>query len=121
MGAVIGPVDQPVRLILGLRDDAGRLLVAGATRPLTATESADVAALLVRADEGHPWPLELGTRQLGRFSRAPVAITRVVPTVIVEVEADTAFEHGQWRHLTRYRRVRLGLADVPTFRARQLP
>ena len=53
----------------------------------------------------------LSTRQLGRFSREPVAITRVAPTVVVEVEADTAFEHGRWRHLTRYRRVRWDLCD----------
>jgi len=42
----------------------------------------------------------------GRFSREPVAITRVVPTVVVDVQADTAFEYGRWRHLTRYVRVR---------------
>ncbi|MGK2874727.1 MAG: ATP-dependent DNA ligase [Nocardioides sp.] len=109
VGAVIGPVEEPVRLILGLVDAAGRLRVAGATHPLSARESAELAAVLVGADD-HPWPLELSTRQLGQFSREPVAITRVEPTVIVEVEADTAFEHGRWRHLTRYRRLRLDLS-----------
>ena len=110
VGAVIGPVEQPVRLILGLVDGAGRLRVAGATHPLSSRESAELAAVLVGADD-HPWPAELSTRQLGRFSREPVAITRVEPTVIVEVEADTAFEHGRWRHLTRYRRLRLDLSS----------
>lgn len=110
MGAVIGPVDQPVRLILGLADETGTLRVAGATHPLTTEESAELAAVLVRTDD-HPWPLELGTRQLGHFSRAPVAITRVSPTVIVKVEADTASEYGRWRHLTRYRRLRLNLSS----------
>ena len=43
------------------------------------------------------------------FSSEPVAITRVDPVLVVEVEADTAFEHGRWRHLTRYRRVRWDL------------
>lgn len=38
-------------------------------------------------------------------------ITRVTPTVIVEVEADTAFEYGRWRLLTRYRRLRLDLSS----------
>jgi ATP-dependent DNA ligase len=109
VGAVIGRVDQPVRLILGLRDDAGTLRVAGATHPLTPRESAELASVLVGTDD-HPWPLELNTRHLGRFSREPVAITRVTPTVIVEVEADTAFEYGRWRHLTRYRRLRLDLS-----------
>lgn len=66
--------------------------------------------VLVGTDD-HPWPPELSTRQLGRFSREPVAITRVAPTVVVEVEADTAFEYGRWRHLTRYRRLRLDLSS----------
>jgi ATP-dependent DNA ligase len=105
VGAVIGRVDQPIRLILGLRDDTGTLRVAGATHPLSSRESAELAAVLVSTDD-HPWPAELSTRQLGRFSREPVAITRVAPTVTVEVEADTAFEYGRWRHLTRYRRMR---------------
>lgn len=113
VGAVVGPVDHPVRLILGLHDAAGSLRVAGATHPLSSRESAELAAVLVGADD-HPWPVELTTRQLGRFSHEPVAITRVEPTVIVEVEADTAFEHGRWRHLTRYRRVRLDLAESAT-------
>lgn len=33
------------------------------------------------------------------------------PTVVVEVDVDTAFEHGRWRHLTRYRRVRMDRCD----------
>lgn len=110
VGAVIGSVEQPARLILGLVDDAGTLRVAGATHPLSPRESAEVAAVLVGIDD-HPWPAELSTRQLGRFSREPVAITRVAPTVVVEVEADTAFEHGRWRHLTHYRRLRLDLSS----------
>ncbi|WP_277985689.1 hypothetical protein [Nocardioides glacieisoli] len=40
-----------------------------------------------------------------------MAITRVEPTVIVEVEADTAREHGRWRHLTCYRRLRRDLSS----------
>lgn len=110
VGAVIGPADEPARLILGPVDDAGRLRVAGATHPLSARESAELAAVLVGADD-HPWPAELSTRQLGRFSRESVAITRVAPTVVVEVEADTAFEYGRWRHLTRYRRLRPDLSS----------
>ncbi|GAC1524082.1 hypothetical protein ASD30_22450 [Nocardioides sp. Root140] len=109
VGAVIGRVEQPVRLILGLVDDAGRLRVAGATHPLSSRESAELAAVLNGTDD-HPWPAELSTHQLGRFSREPVAITRVAPMVVVEVEADTAFEYGRWRHLTRYRRLRLDLS-----------
>ena len=42
--------------------------------------------------------------------RAGWAVPPVV-TVVVEVEADTAFEYGRWRHLTRYRRLRLDLSS----------
>jgi hypothetical protein len=33
-------------------------------------------------------------------------VTRVDPTVVVEVAADTAFEYGRWRHTVRFMRVR---------------
>lgn len=108
VGAVVGEVDYPVRLVLGLHDPRGKLRVAGATHPLSRDESAELGALLSRAAD-HPWPAELSARELGRFSRQPLAVTRVTPIVVVEVVADTAFEHGRWRHLTRYRRVRLDL------------
>ncbi|GAB3201803.1 ATP-dependent DNA ligase [Nocardioides hungaricus] len=108
VGAVIGPIERPDRLVLGLRTEAGELRVAGATHPLTTEEAVELGRVLTRAEE-HPWPAELSTRHLGRFSVEPVPITRVAPTLVVEVEADTAFEHGRWRHLTRYRRVRWDL------------
>jgi ATP-dependent DNA ligase len=108
VGAVVGPIERPDRLVLGLRTEAGELRVAGATHPLTTKEAVELGSVLTRAEE-HPWPAELSTRHLGRFSVEPVPITRVAPTLVVEVEADTAFEHGRWRHLTRYRRVRWDL------------
>ena len=47
------------------------------------------------------------------------------PAVVVEIDADAAFEHGRWRHATRFRRVRLDLQpdeiatwpDAPRWRA----
>lgn len=78
-------------------------------RPIHSAHGSRPSSVHVGADD-HPWPAELSTRQLGQFSREPVVITRVEPTVVVEVEADTAFEHGRWRHLTRYRRLRLDLS-----------
>jgi len=75
---VIGRVDQPVRLILGLVDDAGTLRVAGATHQLSSTESAELAAVLVGTDD-YPWPLELShlRRKLGDDGRHPELITTV--------------------------------------------
>ena len=108
VGAVIGSIERPHRLVLGLHTAAGELRVAGATHPLTTQEAVELGRVLTRA-EVHPWPAALDTRHLGQFSVEPVPITRVAPTLVVEVEADTAFEHGRWRHLTRFRRVRWDL------------
>ncbi|MFC5142015.1 hypothetical protein ACFPK1_27540 [Actinomycetospora rhizophila] len=35
---------------------------------------------------------------------------QVVPELVVEIEADTAFEQGRWRHATRFLRVRRDLS-----------
>lgn len=37
------------------------------------------------------------------------------PTLVVEIEVDTAYEHHRWRHRVRYLRPRLDLTarDVP--------
>jgi hypothetical protein len=42
----------------------------------------------------HPWPSELPAGRLGAFAREPLAVTLVGPALVVEVEADTAFEFG---------------------------
>jgi hypothetical protein len=38
-----------------------------------------------------------------------------MPVTVVEVEVDTAFEHGRYRYPMRFRRVRpdLSAADIP--------
>jgi hypothetical protein len=86
----------------------GNCGLLGPTHPLTTKEAVELGSVLTRVEE-HPWLAQLSTRYLGRFSVEPVPITRVAPTSVVEVEADTAFEHGRWRHLTHYRRVRWDL------------
>lgn len=49
--------------------------------------------------------------------RQPLPYTRVQPTVVVEVDADVAYdiERGRWRHRVRFVGVRADLAvdDVP--------
>ncbi|MBQ0905897.1 hypothetical protein [Micromonospora sp. U21] len=37
------------------------------------------------------------------------------PTVVAEINADVAFEHGRWRHRVRYARARpdMSVYDVP--------
>jgi ATP-dependent DNA ligase len=115
VGAVTGPLRAPERLILGLPDDDGVLAVVGGTSPLRPAQQREVAALLTPAREGeHPWPAQIPAGRVGTWAGGPrrLAVTRVEPTLVVEVDADTAVERGRFRHLTRYLRARPDL--LPT-------
>jgi ATP-dependent DNA ligase len=113
-GGVIGPIDRPDVMIAGryLGDD---VVVVGRTVPLTAAQSAELAAVLRPARGDHPWPDEISSQRWGgRDSKKPLTKTR--PDVVVEVSADAAIQAGQWRHPLRYVRIRAELQpeDVPT-------
>jgi ATP-dependent DNA ligase len=112
-GGVIGPIDRPSQLVAGRYRD-GELVVVGRTSPLDARQAAELAAVLTPSAPGHPWPERIGT---GRFGggKLSVALTRVQPTVVVEVSADAALQAGVFRHPLRYVRVRSDLepADLP--------
>jgi ATP-dependent DNA ligase len=115
VGAVTGTLKHPERLILALPAPTGELVVAGSTAPLTLTQQRDVAALLEVPHAAHPWPAEISSGPLGAWSGARrIAVERVEPLLVVEVEADTAYEHRRWRHVTRFLRARpdLGIDDV---------
>jgi hypothetical protein len=88
VGGVLGPITKPEVVIAGLVR-AGELVVVGRTVPLTADQSAQLAAVLTLAGPDHPWPDETASvRWGGRDSKKP--LTRVDPTVVVEVSADAA-------------------------------
>ena len=108
VGAVTGSIEAPERLILGLPDAAGRLLVAGATGPLRPLQRATIAPFLAAADEaGHPWPPVLPAGRIGVWGGAPIAVALVVPSLVVEISADAATtSSGHWRHLVRLVRAR---------------
>ena len=112
-GGVIGPLERPGQLVAGRYRD-GELVVVGRTSPLSPAQSAELAAFLRPAGPEHPWPERIGT---GRFGggRLSVALTRVVPEVVVEISADAALQAGVFRHPLRYVRVRPDLRpeDVP--------
>jgi ATP-dependent DNA ligase len=112
-GGVIGSIDRPSQLVAGRYRD-GELVVVGRTSPLTPRQSADLAAALTPAGGDHPWPERIGT---GRFGggRLSVVLTRVDPTVVVEVSADAALQAGVFRHPLRFVRVRPDLepGDLP--------
>lgn len=116
VGAVTGTLTRPERLILGLYDATGALLIAGGTAPLTPLQQRQLASFLQPAAQGqHPWPADLPIGRTGPFGggqHLPVVLVR--PTLVVEVSADTAFEYGRWRHLVRYLRVRPDLDPAET-------
>jgi ATP-dependent DNA ligase len=112
-GGVIGPIERPSQLVAGLYRD-GELVVVGRTSPLSPRQAAELARVLTPAGPGHPWPQRIGT---GRFGggRLSVELTRVEPTVVVEISADAALQAGVFRHPLRYVRVRPDLRpdDLP--------
>lgn len=109
VGGVLGSLEQPGGLVLG-RYEQERLRVAGRTGPLAPAAWAQVARLLRPSAGGHPWPSRLPASRFGQIPGDEIDYVQVEPELIVEIEADTAFEQGRWRHATRFLRVRHDLA-----------
>jgi ATP-dependent DNA ligase len=129
VGGVLGTLTHPEVVIAGRYrastatgkaettdavDRSAELVQAGRTVPLTAAQSAALAAVLRPAGPDHPWPDQIGVGRWGK-SGATVALTKVDPSVVVEVSADAALQAGQWRHGLRFVRPRPDLqpSDVP--------
>ena len=107
VGAVTGTLVRPGRLILGLPDADGSLVIAGGTGPLRPGQQRELAALLRPPAGDHPWPPELPAGRTGVFGgprRLPVVL--VEPELVVEVAADAAREYDRWRHVVRLLRTR---------------
>jgi ATP-dependent DNA ligase len=109
VGGILGSPQAPTSLILGRHDRRGRLRVIGRTLPLRPDASAELAELLLEPTEAHPWPVVLPGGRLGLPGAEPVAHTPVAPTVVVEIEADRAYEAGRYRHPARLIRIRAEL------------
>jgi ATP-dependent DNA ligase len=103
-GGVIGPIEAPSQLVAGRYRD-GELVVVGRTSPLTPRQSAELAAVLTPATADHPWPDRIGTGAFGG-GKLSVPLTRVDPTVVVEISADAALQAGVFRHPLRFVRIR---------------
>ncbi|MFC3997534.1 ATP-dependent DNA ligase [Nocardiopsis sediminis] len=110
-GAVPRP-DEPRMLVLGRYDDAGELRVAGQTVELTPAQRDEIAPLLQRAGDDHPWPATLAP---ARGGRERLEYRRVEPTVVVEIQPDTSTTGVRWRNPVRLTRARPDLrpAEVP--------
>jgi ATP-dependent DNA ligase len=124
IGGVTGALDRPVTLLLGRFDHQGILRFVGQTHPVKAEERHDLARALRGLPfrgpgAGHPWPCPLPAAWAGNFAeQQPVAFIPVEPTIVAEVEVDTALDgpFGRVRHRGRLVRVRLDLhpEDVTT-------
>jgi len=114
VGGVIGSVDRPSQLVAGRYAD-GVLRIVGRTTPLNREQSRELGQVLSPAGHGHPWPERVGTGAFGG-GRLSVALTRVTPTAVVEVSADSALTAGVFRHPLRFVRLRPDLSpgDVAT-------
>ncbi|MFI2652532.1 ATP-dependent DNA ligase [Micromonospora fulviviridis] len=124
VGGVTGSIRNPATVLLGRFDRRGRLRYTGRTHPLAAAQREELGGLLSplralqhrRAAVVHPWPEPLPGSWSGQLDRPePLPYVQVEPTVVAEIDADVAFEHGRWRHGVRYARARpdMSVYDVP--------
>jgi ATP-dependent DNA ligase len=94
VGAITGPLTAPDRLVLGQYDVTGQLVIIGSTDCLGGRERRLVARLLQLPKNSHPWPSEIATGRLGRWAGDRQLITRVEPTLVVEVAVDGTADAG---------------------------
>jgi ATP-dependent DNA ligase len=106
VAGVIGSLQAPEALLLGLPDVHGRLRVAGRTGPLMLPARRELGALLVPPRAEHPWPPQLPSSRFGQLPGDLIDYTLTEPLLVVEVEADVCFEQQRWRHPTDFRRIR---------------
>ncbi|GAA4758157.1 ATP-dependent DNA ligase [Actinomycetospora chibensis] len=109
IGGIFGTLEHPEALVLG-RYRGGRLRVVGRTSPLPLAARAELQRLLRSPRTEHPWPLRLPSSRFGQTPGSEIEYTQVEPELAVEVETDTAYEQGRWRHATKYLRLRPDLA-----------
>jgi hypothetical protein len=95
--------------MLGRLDEQGRFRVVGRTTALTLPARRELGAVLTSPVTAHPWPAVLPASRFGQWSSTDVTYTQVEPHVVVEIDADTSFEHGRWRHPTKFVRYRADL------------
>jgi ATP-dependent DNA ligase len=108
VGAVIGPMATPEAIVIGRYTPEGVLRIVGRSTALSSQQSKELAAVLNEVPaSAHPWPTEIGG---GHFGGGRVAITHVVPDLVVEAAADTALQAGRHRHALRLIRLRADLA-----------
>jgi hypothetical protein len=93
--SVVGPLQQPQRLVLGIPAATGYDLV-GWTSPLDPKQQQDVAELVVpRRDAGET----VDPRLAAAAAAAGAAVTPVQPTLVVETAAPSQHDDSSWPEL----------------------
>jgi ATP-dependent DNA ligase len=121
IGGVTGSITDPQTLLLGRLTPTGGLRYTGRTHPLSARQRRELVPRLAPAPHrtggvDHPWPRPLPARWSGHFDRPePLPYIQVEPSLVAEIDVDTAYEHHRWRHGVRHVRIRpdLSIYDVP--------
>jgi ATP-dependent DNA ligase len=117
IGGVTGSLNQPTSLLLGRYDQYGVLRHVGQSHPLRAdlrrTFAASLHSMTFQGERsGHPWPCPLPATWSSDLSdRQPLPYVPVEPTLVAEVEQDTATDgpFGRLRHRAAAVRPRLDL------------
>jgi hypothetical protein len=126
IGGVTGTVSDPETVLLGRLDVDGRLHYTGRGHPLAAQQRRELAPLLARCLQrrrggiDHPWPQPLPAAWSGQLERSePLPYIQVEPSVVAEIQVDTAFERSRWRHRVHYQRPRpdMSVYDAPLLAA----
>ena len=115
IGGVIGSLERPQALILGVVTRKGRLRMVGRTRCLPKAARSELGKLLTPPCGHHPWPATLPASRFGQLPGGRISYTQVEPTLVVEFEHDLAFEHDRFRHATQLVQIRSELHphDLP--------
>ncbi|MGP3990817.1 ATP-dependent DNA ligase [Streptomyces sp. 3N207] len=115
IGAVTGPITLPSTLLLARWDQAGRMRLVGHSTPLPRMLRQQIGGVLGLPAPDHPW--RGVTFSAGWGTREPLEHRCVRPSLVVEFEADAAFDSGRWRHPVRVRRLRPDLSpdELPQF------
>ncbi|MBA2946134.1 ATP-dependent DNA ligase [Streptomyces sp. PSKA28] len=113
VGAVTGSLARPQSALLGRYTSDGHFLMVARSTPLSARTRAELSGLLSPAGADHPWRDVQFSTHWG--SREVLDITPVAPQIVAEFHADSAIDHGRWRHPVRVHRLRIDVTpdDVP--------
>jgi hypothetical protein len=112
IGCITGPLIRPQTLLIATATGTGHVAYRGRTLPLTDQQSAEIAQMIIDTDAvaaSSPWPNPLPGRWTNLTSREPLSYQPILPRIVVEIDADTANEHGRYRHPVRYLRSRAEL------------